>query len=118
MRLLVQHRTVYRYPRAAALGPHLIRLRPTDHCKAKIETYSLNVAQPCRLRWQQDADGNRIARATFPKDSRFEALEFSDEMTVEIHPVNPFDFFVDESGESSPFRYQPETLRALAPQSF
>ncbi|HKD41816.1 MAG TPA: transglutaminase family protein [Myxococcaceae bacterium] len=115
MRLLVQHRTAYRYPRPAALGPQLIRLRPAGHCKAKIETYSLRIAQPCELRWQQEADGNRVARATFAKGERFEALEITVEMTVEIHPVNPFDFFVDERAETSPFRYAPESLRELQP---
>ena len=115
MRLLVQHRTAYRYPRPAALGPQLIRLRPAGHCKAKIETYSLRIAQPCELRWQQDADGNRVARATFAKGARFEALEITVEMTVEIHPVNPFDFFVDERAETSPFRYAPDSLRELQP---
>ncbi len=115
MRLLVQHRTAYRYPKPAALGPHLIRLRPAGHAKAKIETYSLHIGQPCELRWQQDPDGNWVARATFPKGSRFDALEITVEMAVEIHPVNPFDFFVDETAETSPFRYAPETLRELQP---
>src|SRR5262245_41577262 len=100
---------------SAALGRHLIRLRPPSHCKATIETYSLHIGQPCQLHWQQDADGNRIARATFPKDSRFHGLDITVEMAVEIHPVNPFDFFLDESADSSPFRYAPETLRSLQP---
>ncbi len=56
-----------------------------------------------------------MARATFPKGSRFDALEITVEMAVEIHPVNPFDFFVDESAETSPFRYAPEALRELQP---
>jgi transglutaminase-like putative cysteine protease len=115
VRLFVRHRTAYRYPRPAALGPHLIRLRPTGHCKAKIESYSLRVGQPCQLRWQQDPNGNRVARATFAKGSRFEALDLTVEMAVEIRPVDPFDFFLDESAETSPFRYAPESLRELQP---
>jgi len=115
VRLFVRHRTAYRYPRPAALGPHLIRLRPTGQCKAKIETYALRVGQPSELRWQQDPNGNRVARATFAKGLRFEALDLTVEMAVEIRPVNPFDFFLDESAETSPFRYAPESLRELQP---
>ena len=41
MRLLLQHDTVYRFPRPAALGPHQIRLRPANHARSRIETYAL-----------------------------------------------------------------------------
>ena len=43
MRLLVQHASHYAYDRPAALGPHLVRLRPASHTKAKVETYSLRI---------------------------------------------------------------------------
>jgi uncharacterized protein (DUF2126 family)/transglutaminase-like putative cysteine protease len=115
VRLFVQHKTAYQYPKPAALGPHLIRLRPAAHTKAKIETYSLKIAQPCELRWQQDPAGNWVARVSFPKGSRYDALNITVEMAVEIHPVNPFNFFLDESAEEAPFRYGPEVLRALEP---
>jgi hypothetical protein len=78
----------YRYPTPAALGPHLIRVRPASHSKAKVETYSLSIGQPCQLRWHQDPAGNWVARATFPKDERFEDLEITVDMAMEINPVN------------------------------
>ena len=36
MRVVVQHRSRYHYPRPALLGPQLIRLRPADHTRARI----------------------------------------------------------------------------------
>jgi uncharacterized protein (DUF2126 family)/transglutaminase-like putative cysteine protease len=110
VRLLVQHRSHYRYPSPAALGPQEIRLRPANHCKAKIETYSLHIAPDCELRWQQDPYGNHLARATFPAGSRVPSLDINVELAVDIRPVNPFDFFVDDRCKKSPFAY-PEELR-------
>jgi len=109
MRLLLQHRSLYRYPHPAALGPHEIRLRPTDHARARIETYSLTVSEPGKTRWQRDPAGNHVAQVTFPKGSRLPELEVLVEMAVDIRPVNPFDFFVDDRGQEVPFRY-PEAL--------
>ena len=65
MRLLIQHRSRYHYPRPASLGPHLVRLRPADHTRARVESYGLHVTPAARLRWQQDPHGNRLARISF-----------------------------------------------------
>jgi len=46
MRLLLQHRSRYVYPRPAILGPHLVRLRPAAHARAQVETYQLRVTEP------------------------------------------------------------------------
>ena len=110
MRLLLQHDSLYRFPRPAALGPHQIRLRPANHARARIETYSLRVSEPAEIRWQQDPSGNHVAHVTFPKGSHLPELEVRVEMAVDIRPVNPFDFFIDDRCEQSPFSY-PEELR-------
>lgn len=110
MRILVQHRNHYGYPAPAALGPHLIRLRPAPHAKARIESYSLRAAPESALRWQQDPFGNHVARLTFAAGVRVLSLDLLVELAADIHPVNPFDFFVDDRCEEVPFRY-PEELR-------
>jgi hypothetical protein len=46
---LVQHRSCYRYPRRALLGPQLSRLRPPDHVRARLERYQLQIAPELRL---------------------------------------------------------------------
>jgi uncharacterized protein (DUF2126 family)/transglutaminase-like putative cysteine protease len=115
MRLLLQHRSIYRYPRPAALGPHEIRLRPADHAKARIETYSLTVTQPGQTRWTRDPAGNHVALVTFPKGSRVPGLEVLVEMAVDVRPVNPFDFFVDDRCREAPFRYPDPLSPDVAP---
>ena len=115
MRLLIQHRTLYRYPRAALLGPHQIRLRPADHAKARVESYSLNVTTPGALRWVRDASANHVAHLTFPKGASLAELEVRVELAVDIRPVNPFDFFVDDRCRHLPFEYPAELRGDLAP---
>jgi uncharacterized protein (DUF2126 family)/transglutaminase-like putative cysteine protease len=104
MRILVRHRSRYRYPRPAALGPHLIRLRPAPHTRAHVETYSLNVTAPGRIRWQQDPAANYIARVTW-EEARVPELDVVVELAVDIRPVNPFDFRLDADAERVPVPY-------------
>ena len=115
MRLLIQHRSRYRYPRPASLGPHLVRLRPADHTRARVESYGLHVSPEAELRWQQDPNGNRVARISFVKDARVETLELLVELALEIRPINPFDFLLDQAAEAVPFAYPPELRQTLAP---
>ncbi len=111
MRLLLQHRSRYEYGRSATLGEHTVRLRPTSHTKAKVESYALHVAPECRVRWQQDPANNHVARLTFPAGGTVTSLDVLVEMAVDVRPVNPFDFFVDSRCDRVPFAY-PEPVAA------
>lgn len=113
MRILVQHTSRYRYPEPASLGPQLLRLRPATHAKARIESYSLK-ASAGELRWQQDAIGNFVGRLTFP-GIRVTDLTVQVELAVEIRPVNPFDFTVDEFARELPFAYTAAQAKELGP---
>ncbi|WP_437756496.1 DUF2126 domain-containing protein [Sorangium sp. So ce1389] len=115
MRLLIQHRTRYTYPRPASLGPHLIRLRPATHAKAKIESYSLKIDPPIAARWQQDPYGNHVARVLLPVGERVPHFDILVELAVSVRPVNPFDFYLDERAEKVPFAYPAELTQDLAP---
>jgi uncharacterized protein (DUF2126 family) len=89
-------------------------LRPATHTKAAIETYGLHVDPPCKLQWQQDPAGNHVARLTFePKPVNL--LELLVEMAVDVRPVNPFDFFIDEACKTVPFAYPRELTEDLVP---
>lgn len=114
MRLLIQHKSTYRYTRPAHLGPHTLRLRPTAHAKAKVETYRLLITPDHTLRWQQDPYGNHIAKVHFPNTPTM-SLDILVELTVDVRPVNPFDFLLDELAEKVPFAYPDELSRELAP---
>jgi uncharacterized protein (DUF2126 family)/transglutaminase-like putative cysteine protease len=128
VRVLVQHRSRYEYPRAALLGPQLIRLRPADHTRAHIESYRLAIASPTdvgraalpegvrstiepehRVHWQLDPHGNRVARVTFKAGQAISALDILVELAIDVRPVNPFDFFVDARAKTVPFTY-PDAL--------
>ena len=105
MRVVIQHRSRYVYPRPARLGPHLIRLRPADHTRALVERYQLAIAPEHRLHWLRDPHGNHVARVTFKAGAATSALDVLVELAVDIRPINPFDFFIDDRARSVPFRY-------------
>jgi uncharacterized protein (DUF2126 family)/transglutaminase-like putative cysteine protease len=115
VRILIQHQSRYRYPRPAALGPQIVRLRPASHTRARIERYRLEVAQDHRLHWQQDPHGNHLARLTFKLGQRVTSLDLLVELAVEINPINPFDFFVDDRARIAPFTYPDGLAAELAP---
>ncbi len=115
MRLHLLHRSVYTYPSPAALGPHSIRLRPANHTRARIESYGLSVPATASLRWQQDPFGNHVALLSFAKGTRLSQLDLQVELAVDIRPVNPFDFFIDERCKEMPFEYPAELQKDLLP---
>lgn len=106
MRFLLRHSTRYHYPRPVLLGPHLVRLHPAPHARARLLGYSFRT-DPDRAvqRWQHDPWGNRIVRVTFPVDLTSDRLDLSVEMSLDIRPVDPFRFFVDDRCQELPFRY-------------
>ena len=104
MRLLLHHRSLYRFPQPALLGPHLIRLRPAAHAQISMESYQLRISAPGELRWHHDPVGNQVARATWP-GGRLAELAVDVELAVDLRPINPFDFTLDAAAEESPFSY-------------
>jgi uncharacterized protein (DUF2126 family)/transglutaminase-like putative cysteine protease len=112
LRVLIQHVSRYRYAKPASLGPHLLRLKPAAHARARVETYSLSVTG-AELRWQQDPAGNFVARATWP-EARVKELQVGVELAVDIRPVNPFDFTLDDHAENTPLDYGPQAQELAA----
>ncbi|HZJ62865.1 MAG TPA: transglutaminase family protein [Kofleriaceae bacterium] len=115
MRVAIQHRSRYVYPRPALLGPQVIRLRPSDHARATIESYKLALQLEHTLRWQRDPHGNHVARVTFKPGQATAVLEVLVELAVDIRPINPFDFFIDDRVRTLPFRYPDGLDGELAP---
>jgi uncharacterized protein (DUF2126 family)/transglutaminase-like putative cysteine protease len=115
LRLHILHRTSYRYPRPAALGPHQVRLRPTTHARARIESYGLRISGEPDVHWLQDPYGNHVAHVSFKEGQRQDALELRVELAVDIRPVNPFDFYLDDRCKAWPFTYPEELQRDLSP---
>ncbi|WNL43270.1 transglutaminase family protein [Halomonas sp. PAMB 3264] len=109
IRVALHHRTTYRFDRAVALSPHVIRLRPAPHCRTHIEAYSLDISGDDHfVNWQQDPFGNFNARVVFPTPRR--ELTIAVELIAPMTVINPFDFFLDDIAQTAPFVY-PDGLK-------
>nr|WP_239482167.1 transglutaminase family protein [Pseudomonas insulae] len=110
----MHHVSHYRYDRAVNLGPQIVRLRPAPHSRTRILSYALKVAPGEHfINWQQDPQGNYLARLVFPEQTR--ELKVEVDLVAEMAVFNPFDFFLEPYAEQIPFAYTDTEQRELAP---
>lgn len=110
----LNHKTQYRYDRAVALGPQIVRLRPAPHCHTPVLSYSLKIS-PAKhfINWQQDPHSNYLARLVFPEPTSEFLIEV--DLVVEMAIFNPFDFFLEPAAENYPFSLDASATRDLRP---
>src|SRR5882724_2217310 len=114
IRVALNHKTSYRYPKPVWLSPQVLRLRPAPHCRTPVLSYSLSVSPKDHfINWQQDPYSNRLARLVFPKKTR--EFGFEVDLVAEMTVINPFDFFIDKYAEEYPFVYDATLAKELAP---
>ena len=114
IRVALNHVTHYRYDRVVAIGPQVVRLRPSPHCRTPINSYSLKVTPVDHyVNWQQDPHGNFQARFVFPE--RAQELKVEVDVVAEMTVINPFDFFVEEYADKFPFEYEQSLAHELRP---
>ena len=114
LKIVISHKTVYKYDRSVSLSPHIFRLRPAPHSRTPIEAYSIKI-KPANhfFNWQQDPFGNYLARLTFPDKTK--ELSIDVEIIADLKTINPFDFFVEKYAEDYPFKYLETTKKELLP---
>lgn len=114
LKIVISHKTKYKYDRPVSLSPHIFRLRPAPHSRTPIESYSIKIKPENQfLNWQQDPFGNYMARLIFPEKT--EELSVEVEIIADLKTINPFDFFVEESAEEYPFKYSDTIKKELSP---
>ena len=114
IRVALHHKTVYRYDRLVTLSPQAVRLRPAPHSRTPVTAYSLKIEPAVHfINWQQDPQGNFLARLAFPSPTNVFSLEV--DLVAEMTVINPFDFFLEPAAESFPFEYDVRQREELGP---
>ncbi|MFJ4197574.1 DUF2126 domain-containing protein [Pseudomonas sp. NPDC089534] len=114
IQVALHHVTHYRYERAVELGPQIVRLRPAAHSRTRILSYALKVTPGQHfINWQQDPQGNYLARLVFPEKTH--TLRIEVDLLAEMAVFNPFDFFLEPYAERIPFAYAADERKELAP---
>ncbi|MCG3677348.1 transglutaminase family protein [Aliarcobacter butzleri] len=114
LKVVISHKTHYKYDRKISLSPHIIRLRPAPHSRTPIEAYSLKIKPDNHfINWQQDPFGNYLARLVFPEKTDEFCVDV--EIIADMITINPFDFFVEDSAKNYPFEYKKDLQEELKP---
>ncbi|MCC7154368.1 MAG: transglutaminase family protein [Bryobacterales bacterium] len=114
IRVGLHHKTVYQYDRLVTLSPQIVRLRPAPHSRTPVSSYSLKIQPKDHfINWQQDPQGNFLARLVFPKPTQYFSVEV--DLVAEMTVINPFDFFLEPYAEKFPFAYEDWQKVELSP---
>ncbi|MDP8244744.1 MAG: transglutaminase family protein [Candidatus Hinthialibacter antarcticus] len=114
IQVALRHQTHYNYDRLVSLSPQVVRLRPAPHSRTPILSYNLTIRpEEHFINWQQDPHGNYLARLVFEEKTRLFHVDVN--LVAEISAINPFDFFLEDYAEESPFQYKEEERVDLEP---
>jgi uncharacterized protein (DUF2126 family) len=112
IKVAIHHKTHYKFDRLVNLSPHVFRLKPAAHSRTKIEGYSLSINPDSHfINWQQDPFGNFQARVVFNEPTK--ELKVEVDLIAVLQVINPFDFFLEDTAQKFPFKYDNEARSHL-----
>ncbi|GAB3095973.1 transglutaminase family protein [Aestuariicella hydrocarbonica] len=112
-RYKIVHSTQYNFSGRVQLQPHTLRLRPREGHELRIESSTLDIYPPARLRWHRDVEGNSVATVTF--EGSTQSLRIQSEVTIQQYDQTPHDFLVADYAVHYPFHYSDEDKVLLSP---
>ncbi len=113
LRYKILHRTYYNFSAEVQLEPHFLRLRPREGHELHIESATLEITPPAKLRWRRDVENNSVATATFDTPTR--QLVIESKIIIRQYNEAPLDFLVADYAIDYPFVYRPEDRIVLSP---
>jgi transglutaminase-like putative cysteine protease len=113
VKLHVHHLTRYRYASKVTFGPHRLMFRPRENHNILIESFSLSISPPHRLRWTRDVYENNVGLVDLNEPATDLIIET--ESYLNIVEENPFHFVIDKEAAHYPFAYDHELAGELAP---
>lgn len=112
MHYRITHTTDYRYDRAVALAPHVVRLRPRSDGSQVLRSFHLAInPMPQGQSQVLDLDGNAVVKFWFDPQKRTEGLKLVATSEVETLRTNPFDYLLEPWALTLPIAY-PDWLRS------
>ena len=111
MKLIIHHRTSYRYACAVVLQPHRLILCPRGGQELRLLASSISCSPPAELIWTQDVFGNLITTASFIGTTA--SLVIASEITVEQSSLAWPVFRIATSAHSFPFDYSADEVTDL-----
>jgi len=102
-RLTVEHRTVYRYRRQVAFGPHRLMFRPRESHDLQLLDSRLTIRPAARVHWIHDVFSNSVAIAEFQEPAN--ELDFESVVVLDRYPDLEPTFRIEPFAQTLPFSY-------------
>ena len=116
MKLKVTHLTQYSYSKEVVLQPHHLYFYPAHRNYLNLQSFDIQVCpNPSGLSFRTDIENNAFHQCWF--NDPIKELTVTAELIVETHPINPFDFIVEEPIEPSPIQTPYLQHQAFSPSA-